>query len=400
MPRKIALAVIALALFALSASAQLGAYHVVDTETRRVGPLTVTEETIQAGDDPAARFTLHRIAKENAARRGALLMMPGGGSNFAFYTADAEGKELQSFAAFFALRGVEVWGYSPRTRGLAPGACSGAIDCSGMANWGMQAVVDDGLYIRDRMREMLGEEKPLLGGLSLGAMSALAMLDARPDDWAGAIVWEGMIYSADPVVLAANQVVCDDLEAQIAAGVLWDESNYPLIRLLYDLATNDPNGPTPLPGFPPGFTNRQIYLLLLSAPQPAPPAYVPGYTLAVGSVEEDRFFYSGEERLATLVLQLNHYEPMALIRDYTCALAGERTFSDNLGSFTAPVYAIGGGHAFGAWMGDNLALLGSSDVTWNFVEEFGHADHFASPDHRTLLEKPLFEWMKRVLGDY
>lgn len=399
MPRKIAFAFIALVVFALGASAQPGAYQVVETETRRVGPLTVTEETIQVGDDPAARFTLHRMFKENAGRRGALLMMPGGGSNFAFYSADEDGREMQSFAAFFALRGIEVWGYSPRTRGLAPGACSGAIDCSGMATWGMQAVVDDGLYIRERMREVLGEEKPLLGGLSLGAMSALAMLDARPGDWAGAVIWEGMIYSTDPVVLAANQVVCDDLEAQIAAGVLWDETNYPLIRLLYELATNDPNGPTPLPGFPPGFTNRQIYLLLLSAPQPAPPAYVPGYTLAVGSVEEDRFFYSSEERLAMLVLQLNHYEPMALIRDYTCALAGERTFTDNLGSFTAPVYAIGGGHGFGGWMGDNIALLGSTDVTWNYVPEFGHGDHFASPDHRTLLEKPLFEWMKRVLGE-
>lgn len=399
MPRKAVLAAIAFAFAALSAAADPTEYQVVGTETRRIGPLTVTEETIQAGDDPAARFTLHRVAKKNAARRGALLMMPGGGSNFAFYTADEDGKEQQSFAAYFALRGIEVWGYSPRTRGLAPGACSGPVDCSGMAGWGMQAVVDDALYIRDRMREVLGEEKPLLGGLSLGAMSTLAILDARPDDWAGALIWEGMIYSADPVVLSANQVVCDQLEAQIAAGVLWDDTNYPLFRFLYQLATDDPNGPTPLPGFPPGFTNRQVYLLLLSAPQPAPPAYVPGYTLAVGSVEEDRFFYSAEDRLAMLVLQLNHYEPMALIRDYTCALAGERTFTDNLGSFTAPVYAIGGGHGFGSWMGDNIALLGSSDVTWSFVPEFGHGDHFASPDHRTLLEKPLFEWMKRVLGE-
>lgn len=399
MPRKIALAVLAFLVSALSASAQSNGYEVVAVETRKVGALTITEETIQAGNDPAARFTLHRMAKKNAARRGALLMMPGGGSNFSFYTADDDGKEQQSFAAYFALRGIEVWGYSPRTRGLAPGACSGATDCSGMIDWGMQAVVDDALYIRDRMRVVLGNEKPLLGGLSLGAMSTLAILDARPNDWAGAIVWEGMIYSADPVVQAANQVVCDQLEAQIAAGVLWDESNYPLIRLLYELATDDPSGPTPLPGFPPGFTNRQVYLLLLSGPQPAPPAYVPGYTLAVGNVEEDRFFYASEERLAMLVLQLNHYEPMALIRDYTCALAGERTFTDNLGSFTAPVYAIGGGHGFGAWMGDNIALLGSTDVTWNFIPEFGHGDHFASPDHRNLLEKPLFEWMKRVLGN-
>jgi hypothetical protein len=38
------------------------------------------------------------------------------------------------------------------------------------------------------------------------------------------------------------------------------------------------------------------------------------------------------------------------------------------------------------------------DITWNYIPEFGHADHFASPDHRRLLEKPLLDWLKRVLG--
>src|SRR5690349_15371627 len=131
-----------------------------------------------------------------------------------------------------------------------------------------------------------------------------------------------MIYSANPVVRAANQVTCDEVEARIAAGELGDETNYPLIRLLYDLAVADPNGPTPLPGFT-GLTNRQVFLALLTTPQPAPPGYVPGYTLVVGSIAEDGFTFSAEERLAMLIVRLNHYEPLALIRDYTCALAGE-----------------------------------------------------------------------------
>ena len=373
-------------------------YQVVSVTERRVGPLAITEETVQAGADPVARFTLHRMTRADAASRGALLLMPGGASNFAFYTADEDGKELQSFAAYLALRGVDVWGYSPRTRGLAPGACSGAVDCSGMAGWGMQSVVDDALYIRERIRQVHGAGRPVIAGLSLGAMSTLALMNAAPDDWAAAVVWEGMLYSENPVVLAANQVSCDEVEARIANGEIWDDANYPVIRLLYALATTDPDGPTPLPGFPPGFTNRQVFLALLTTPQPAPPGYVPGYTLAVGSVEEG-FAYSSEARLGMLIDQLNHYEPLALVRDYTCALAGERIFTGDLESFAAPVYAIGGGHSFGAWMGDNIDLLGSTDVTWNYIPEFGHADHFASPEHRRLLEEPLFQWLKRVLED-
>lgn len=372
-------------------------YQVVSVTERQAGPLTVTEEVVQVGEDPAARFTLHRMRKAHAASRGAMLIMPGGGSNFAFYAADEDGQELQSFAAYFALRGVDVWGYSPRTRGLAPGACSGAVDCSGMAGWGMQSVVDDALYIRERIRQVRGAEKPVIAGLSLGAMSTLALMNTAPGEWAGAVVWEGMLYSEDPVVLSANQVVCDGLEARIAAGEIWDDALYPVIRFLYDLAVADPNGPASFPGFPPGFTNRQVYLALISTPQPAPPAFVPGYTLAVGDLTG--FTYSSEARLAMLILQLNHYEALALIRDYTCALAGERTFTGNLASFTAPVYAIGAGHGFGAWMGDNIDLLGSADITWNYIPEFGHGDHFASPEHRRLLEKPLFEWLRRVLGE-
>ncbi|HEX2225305.1 MAG TPA: hypothetical protein VHN15_13985 [Thermoanaerobaculia bacterium] len=392
------IAVVAAVAFTPLASADFSDYHIVAVAERQVGPLSVTETTVQVGEDPAARFTLHRMAKRQsaAASRGALLLMPGGGSNFDFYAADPDGKELQSFAAYFALRGFDVWGYSPRTRGLAPGACSGAVDCSGMAGWGMQAVVDDALYIRERIRDVYGARKPVIGGLSLGAMTTLATIDASPQDWAGAVIWEGMIYSEDPVVLAANAQVCAGLETQLAAGVLWDDANYPVIRLLYALATQAPAGPSPLPGFE-GLTNRQVFLALLTTPQPAPPGYVPGYTLVVGSMTEG-FRYAAEDRLATLILQLNHYEPVALMRDYTCALGGERTFSVNLPQFTAPVYAIGGGHGFGAWMQDNLDLLGSTDITWNYVPEFGHAEHIASPDHRCVLEQPLLRWLDRVLS--
>lgn len=326
----IAAAAVAFILPLPATAADFSDYQVVGVSQRNVGPLTITETTVQVGEDPIARFTVHRMAKRQsaAASRGAFLLMPGGASNFDFYAADPDGKELQSFAAFFALRGFDVWGYSPRTRGLAPGACSSAADCSGMASWGMRAVVDDALYIRERIRDVYGARKPVIGGLSLGAMTTLATIDASPQDWAGAVVWEGMIYSEAPVVLAANAQVCAGLEAQLAAGVLWDESNYPLIRLLYALATQDPNGPSPIPGFE-GLTNRQVFLALLTTPQPAPPGYVPGYTLVVGSLTEG-FRYAAEERLAMLILQLNHYEPMALIRDYTCALGGERTFSANL----------------------------------------------------------------------
>jgi pimeloyl-ACP methyl ester carboxylesterase len=376
--------------------AAAGPYRVVEVTKQRVGPLLVTEETVQAGADPAARFQVHRIRKQAGARRGVLLLMPGGGSNFSLYTADEQDKLQQSFAGFFASRGFDVWGYSPRTTGLAAGACSGTVDCSGMRDWGMQAVVDDALYIRRRIRALYGSEKPVIGGFSLGAMSTVAVINASPNAWSGAILWEGMIYSEDPTVLAANGEVCTSLEAQIAAGGLYDEVSYSTLRLIYGLATSDPEGPSPLPGFE-GLTNHQAFVLLMTSPQPAPPAYVPGYTYIAGSLESGLTFAS-EERIGLFVQPFNNYEPLALIRDYTCALGGERTFTGNLESFTAPVYVLGAGHGFGAWMDDQVEILGTTDVTRRFYPDFGHGDHYTSPEHRQILEGPLFAWLKQLTG--
>src|ERR1043166_2357544 len=119
-PQQLAfLLLFAVLVFAVPSRATPG-YQVVGVQTERTGPLLVTEWTVQDGSDPASRFTIHRVHKPNAHTRGVLLLMPGGGSSFDLYTADEDGQLQQSFAGFFATRGFDVWGYSPRTRGLAP----------------------------------------------------------------------------------------------------------------------------------------------------------------------------------------------------------------------------------------------------------------------------------------
>lgn len=391
---RIVLAVLAILAVALPAAAT-SFYQTVSVDQQRVGALLVREEVIQEGSNPINRFTLHRVVKAAGHPRGAVLLLPGGGSNFALFASDPSGRIDRSPVGLLAEEGFDVWGYSPRTRGIPAGACAASLDCSPMAGWGIAQVVADATYIRGRIRALYGSEKPVIGGWSLGAMTTLATLDAHPHDYAGAILWEGMLYSEDPDVLAANAVVCASLEARIAAGEVADETLYPPIRGLYDLAVAAPDAPSPVPGLPPGLTNRQAYLFLLTLPQPSPPAFVDGYTLVRGS--SAGFTFAAEERIAGLVLQLNQYEPVALIRDYTCALAGERTFTSHLGRFRGPVHAIGGGHGFGPHMGDNLALLGSTRFDRNFVAAFAHADHYASPHYRRILIDPLVSWLRRVL---
>lgn len=66
-------------------------------------------------------------------------------------------------------------------------------------------------------------------------------------------------------------------------------------------------------------------------------------------------------------------------------------------TFEAPVLAIQAGHGFGLWMNDNLELLGSDDISTDVRIDFAHGDHYASPRHRSLLEQPIYDWLKQVV---
>jgi hypothetical protein len=44
---------------------------------------------------------------------------------------------------------------------------------------------------------------------------------------------------------------------------------------------------------------------------------------------------------------------------------------------------------------DLETLLGTTDVTRNFVPELGHADHWFSANHRQLLEGDILRWLDR-----
>jgi hypothetical protein len=73
-----------------------------------------------------------------------------------YYSKTAPGKLIgdynNSFVAFFARRNFVVVGYSPRVQGLTAGSCeSGAIDCSPMADWGLETIVDEAAFIRQQI---------------------------------------------------------------------------------------------------------------------------------------------------------------------------------------------------------------------------------------------------------
>ncbi len=114
-----------------------------------------------------------------------------------------------------------------------------------------------------------------------------------------------------------------------------------------------------------------------------------------GSVAEDRFFFANESLVHSNVAQFVDYSAIRTIRDLSCGLAGDQTFTGNLQNFTGPVIMFAAGHGFGSGMADTAQLMTSAQVTLNSNEVYGHVDYVFSTNHLQELEHPILKWLKK-----
>lgn len=384
-------------LLLVTSVSQAQPYQIINTESSVVGDdLSKTVTTVQVGNNPVNSFYMTKVIKPvpNQAIKGVLLILPPLGSGFQNYEVGENGDYNNSFVAFFARRNFVVVGYSQRVQGLTAGTCeSGAVDCSPLADWGLQTIVDDVAFIRQQIELEYPGVETVIGGLSMGSIGAMATINAHPNDYAGAILIEGTIHDEDPTVRAINANFCSAFEGLLAGGVFYDGQSGPFVKFLSQLALVAPDAPALFPGFPPGLTNHQAFVLALSAPPLSPLAPRPGYYNLAGSVAEDRFFYANESLVHANLAGFVDYTTMRSLRDLSCGLAGETTFTNNLGSFTGPVIMFAAGHGFGTAMLDTENLMTSATVSVNFKEEYGHVDYMFSTNHLQELEHPILNWL-------
>jgi pimeloyl-ACP methyl ester carboxylesterase len=381
-----------------------GPFQLISTTETRLGDFKYVEMVVQNGANPLNRFKVHRVVKHHVpdhALKQPIILMPSLANNFTEYTVGTTpgGDDFEhSTAAHLAEQNIDVWGYSSRETLIAPGSClpSGPVDCSIMATWGIQAQLDDLEFIQQQVTAIHGDETPAIGGLSLGAMTGQAAINQNPDAYAGLLLFDESLYVADPALRANYQIVCDGLSDQMAAGDVYSEQFGAGTKALLQLSQLAPNAPTPFPGFPPGTTNRQAYILVVTSPSPGPPAspFNAGFLLVAGSVPENRFFFASEDILASTISRFNHYVAVAELRDVVCSQAGDPTFTSNLGAFDGAVLAIEAGLGFGALLEDVFALLPLADITLLQNPSFGHVDFQVNPDHETILDEPIIQWLK------
>jgi pimeloyl-ACP methyl ester carboxylesterase len=390
-------AVILLALLSCAGLAQAQTYQIVGTQTSDVtADLQKTVTTVQAGANPIDRFLVSRVTKKGQGQphRGTLLLLPPLGSGFQNYETVAPGDDYsKSFAAFFARRGFDVWGYSQRVQGLTSGQCeTGAVDCSAMESWGMDTLLNDVAFIRRQIAAEHPGEKPVVGGLSLGSIASVAAIDRDPEAYAGALLIEGSLYTSNPETRAINAGFCSMFDGLLAAGVYYDGQNTPGFKLLSHLAEVAPNDPSPVPVFA-GLSNHRAWVAAMSAPPVGPTTPRPGYYFLKGSVAYDTLAYADEPLVHANIAGFVDYVATRTIRDVSCGLAGDRTYSNNLASFNGPVFMIAGGRGFGPEMLETKGLLTNARVTVEYKEDYGHVDHVFSKKHLQEVEHPVLAWL-------
>ena len=385
-------------LLVVTAVSQAQPYQVINTENSVVGgDLNKTVTTIQEGNNSLNRFYMTKVVKPTSdeALKAVILLLPPLGSGFQNYEVGENGDYNNSFVAHLARRGVALVGYSFRVQNLAAGSCeSAAIDCSPMADWGLQTILDDIVYIRQQIELEFPGVNVIIAGLSMGSVSALATLNAHPNDYAGAILIDGTIHDTDATVRAINTNFCATFEGMLGAGIYFDGQSGQGIKFLSQLAQVAPDQPSMAPGFPPGLTNHQAFVFALSEPIVTPLSPRPGYFNVAGSTAENRFFFANESLIHGSLAGFVDYVPTRTLRDLNCGLAGETTFTNNLGAFNGPVLMFAAGHGFGTAMLDTAQLMTSADVTIKFKEEYGHVDFMFSTEHDREVEQPIMKWIK------
>jgi pimeloyl-ACP methyl ester carboxylesterase len=377
-----------------------GAYDIVSEDVTSPHPsLTRTSYAVQVGDDPLNRFSITNVSKRRGNRGDPAILLSPFTLPGEFYEISETGDYRRSAAGELAQAGFDVWLVDQRHTGLEPGSCeSGAVDCSVLATWDFDAASTDALFALELVKAENPCKKPVIGGFSAGANTAMATVNRAPEAFAGVFLYEGTFFTEDPGIRQHNDVVCSTLEGALAAGNVYDPS-LAVLGMVLRLADADPLGAFPLPIFPPGTTNQQALLYVYASPPP-PGAFAPtpSFVRLLGDFSTQTLVHSNQDRLELLGPLFDYYGSLALQRDLACGLAGrDDSHYANLSTFGGDVLIFVEGTGFGPAMFDSAGLFeNAASVTIDHDPDLGEADAYFHDQWERTFHKPLRRWLKRA----
>jgi hypothetical protein len=385
------------------------------------------EFEVRLSDRPFDIVRLHRVVREDrpyhAVRtRGAIFMLHGASLTFeaVFLNAGTENPDPQtSISHYLASHDIDVWGLDFAWT-LVPRETT---DFSFMEDWGVERDMDHalaGMSIARLIRGLTGQglgRLNLLGysygvGVAYGAAGRETREHPILRDIKG-IVAVDQILKYDPAgdTESFRSTICQtaaQLKSQLDAGT-YHSSQGVNLATIGALATNDPDGPSPLPAPFAGKTNYQVALMIGTSP--ADNNGAPSWHFVAGVFGETSFpvpeglRFSDPARWIRLISSLPPYQPARTTYEMRACVCNEEdvTFDDYISDIHVPILYLGAGGAFGTYGYFTSSLTDSRDITNRNVAletdldqrlfDFGHGDMMIANSAPEEVWEPLRQWL-------
>jgi pimeloyl-ACP methyl ester carboxylesterase len=354
-------------------------YHAVATHQHETDELIVSETIVQIGSNQLNRFSMHHVVAKRYQHnpKQIVFLSPGLFADFSTLELQNGSDYSTSLVANLAYRGIEVWGISRRATYLNDqNLCYSDPNCP-VRSWSFNTDIMDSSYILEQIAQSHPRRKPFVGGHSMGAMQAIAMVNNSPDSFAGLILLDAFLFTRNTELQRLNQLNCEYY--RVFSSQVFAEKfpvGYDQVKIAYDLGD-------------------RAFVGLVTADYPAIFG-VPHFKLNNGDVLLDRLYFSSDERVLQLYRGLG-FETTGNARDFYCSAAGDRTFTGQLDRFQGSLFVVRAGHGYGPYMDDTLSLFTSASSVFELSvpsgAQYGHFDFLTSAGIDDLIAKPMFQWL-------
>lgn len=382
---------------------------------------------VQVGPGAHDVIGLHRVVQESSpfqpATSGNALMLVHGDA-WSFRGAFLDTAQGNTFAAYLAGNGIDVWGIDLRWTRVP----AGTTDFSFMSSWGMAQDAQDlrtALSIARLNRSLTGSDLlpvKLLGwsrGGQLGYsyVGNETTLPAAQRHVSGFIPVDIYLKTdlSTPAGITQRDDACQrlaDSRAQYADTTRADRyvtSIGSLISTLGQLALALPADPSPVPGLT-GLTNTQAALLAgeatfsLQGGHPATPFYhFVGGSFDASGLPTGLTYVASNARWFSAMTQAAPFEPIQVLIDADATVCGDpaSTLDAHLAQVSVPVLYVGAAGGFGSAGLYTTTLLGSADksslvvsLAGDQLHDIGHSDIFLSQNAQTQFWSGILGWLK------
>jgi hypothetical protein len=340
-------------------SSDTGACRRVRAE-RMVEGISLCEDVWTCERPPRGEFDaigLHRLAGCDApADAPVVLYLPGMHMNGELPLTDAQ----NDLRLFLAVRGVRTWGLDYRTHTVPPTATPQELQT--LARWTSEVFRDDAAFAASFVRAADGRVDTVVG-FSQGAVIAYDLAARRVSPGMSLVILDGAL-PIDRELPPGGPAI------DVAGGRL----TYPTRRALMDAVIADPEGPSPLAGFPSaGEALRKVLYAAQSF----------GGRGGLANTYDD---VSDLRVLATLLRSYDRWWPRA-------AVAGD---APSPSSASVPVLAFASGRLGPAWterVRTSAETFGKGKATVVELPDYGHLDVLVAREAARDVFAPVFEWI-------